>query len=240
MENYFCLSGVLILHLCSMVYLPVNLNFIFAEVIRHHKESRSIEVEKEEDVGLVGPGMWSQYSRHALFLCSQIWFFFIFLKNCGNPVHHFFTVVLAWVCVVVYWRLPDLDILWCRMYFVLSTIFRTKFCPWVLNCICWWRALKYKGDDFLRENGSIEWVWQGNEHICCQGTIMNEFMMCCMEKNEGVFLCIVEEITQNVAYKLPIYFTGHISYSTGPKRERWTQFYDNLKMCSKGTTEEAH
>jgi len=48
---------------------------------------------------------------------------------------------------------------------------------------------------------------------------MNEFMMCCVEKNEGVFLCIVEELTQNVAYNLPIYFTGHISNTTGPKRE---------------------
>jgi hypothetical protein len=36
-----------ILHLCPMVYLPVNLRFIFAEVIRHPKESHSIKVEKE-------------------------------------------------------------------------------------------------------------------------------------------------------------------------------------------------
>lgn len=31
---------------------------------------------------------------------------------------------------------------------------------------------------------------------------MNEFMMCCVEKNEGAFSCIVEELTQNVAYIL--------------------------------------
>ena len=60
MESYFCLSEVLILHLCPMVYLPVNLRFIFAEVVRQHKESRSIKVEKEveeEEVGLMEPGM---------------------------------------------------------------------------------------------------------------------------------------------------------------------------------------
>ena len=57
MENYFCLSEVLILQLCPMVSLPVNLSFIFAEVIRQHKESRSIKEEKEEEVGLKGPGM---------------------------------------------------------------------------------------------------------------------------------------------------------------------------------------
>jgi hypothetical protein len=43
-------------------------------------------------------------------------------------------------------------------------------------------------------------------------------MMCCVEKNEGVFSCIVEELMQNVAYKVPIYFTGHISYTTSPKK----------------------
>jgi hypothetical protein len=41
-----------------------------------------------------------------------------------------------------------------------------------------------------------------------------------MEKNEGMFSCIVEDLTQNVAYGVPIYFTGHISYTTSPKRER--------------------
>jgi len=41
----------------GMENLPVNLNFIFAEVIRQLKESRSIKVEKEEDMDLVGPGM---------------------------------------------------------------------------------------------------------------------------------------------------------------------------------------
>jgi hypothetical protein len=46
-----------ILHLRPMVYLPVNLRFFFAEVIRQHKESRSIKVEKEEEVGLVAAGM---------------------------------------------------------------------------------------------------------------------------------------------------------------------------------------
>jgi hypothetical protein len=49
---------------------------------------------------------------------------------------------------------------------------------------------------------------------------MNEFMMCCVEKNEGVFSCIVVGLAQNVAYKLPTYFTGHISNTTSPKRER--------------------
>lgn len=34
-----------------------------------------------------------------------------FWKNCGNPVHHSFTVALAWACVLVYWRMPELDIL---------------------------------------------------------------------------------------------------------------------------------
>jgi hypothetical protein len=57
MENYFCLSDVLILHLCLMVYLPVNLSFIFAEVIKQHKESCSVKVVKEEEGGIVGPGM---------------------------------------------------------------------------------------------------------------------------------------------------------------------------------------
>ena len=60
MDNYFCLSEVLILHRCPIVYLPVNLSFIFAEVIRQHKESHSVKVEKKEEKGLVGPGMWSQ------------------------------------------------------------------------------------------------------------------------------------------------------------------------------------
>lgn len=226
MENSFCLSEILILHLCSMVYLPVNLSLIFADVIRQHKGSRSIKVEKEEEVGLVGPGMWSQeFQWSCLVSVFANFIFTYFLKNCGNAVHHSFTVVLAWACVVVYWRLPDLDILWYRMYFVLRKIFGTKFCPWVSNCICegwstcWWRALKYKGDDFLRENGSTGWVRQGNKHVCCQDTIMNELMICCMERNEGVFSCIVEELTQNMARKVPIYFTGHISYTTSPKRE---------------------
>jgi hypothetical protein len=43
-----------------MVYLPVNLRFIFAEVIGQHKESHSIKVVEEgeeEEVGLVGAGM---------------------------------------------------------------------------------------------------------------------------------------------------------------------------------------
>jgi len=44
----------LILHLCLLVYLPVNLSFIFAEVIGQHKESHSVKVEKEQEVG---PGM---------------------------------------------------------------------------------------------------------------------------------------------------------------------------------------
>jgi len=57
MENCFCLSEVLILHLCLLVYPPVNLSFVFAEVIRQRKESHSIKVAKEEEGKLVGPGM---------------------------------------------------------------------------------------------------------------------------------------------------------------------------------------
>jgi hypothetical protein len=41
----------------ATVHLMVNLSFIFAEVIGEHKESHSVGVEREEEVGLVVPGM---------------------------------------------------------------------------------------------------------------------------------------------------------------------------------------
>jgi hypothetical protein len=46
------------------------------------------------------------------------------------------------------------------------------------------------------------WMSLTGERTCLlSGHIMNEFMMCCMEKNEGVFSCNVEELMKNVAYK---------------------------------------
>jgi hypothetical protein len=40
-----------------VVFRPVNLSFFFAEVIRQHMESHSLEVGGEEEVQLGVPGM---------------------------------------------------------------------------------------------------------------------------------------------------------------------------------------